>query len=779
MKRFLLVIISIGFISEIVHAQSPGGVATDNTVWLKANSGVTLNPSNQVSSWAELSGAAVTGNFSTHNPGAGGVTQLPPTILQSGVNFNPYLVFVNTNPNCISSDNLINGNAIFGTQQMTIFQVINLHQSVGTGVWCKWQAPSNTSPGRIGNETPPGSGQIRLDFKGGNAFSVSNVLNKHTLFTGVANSTNNLIIRLSGNQDASINVFGTNNQPGTARLALGNDNEVGVDPYPTTIDIAEFILYSRELSPAEINKVESYLAVKYGMTLVQTGANPNDYTSSNGTIIWDNSANAPYYNNITGIGTDDYGVGSSALQQRQSLSINPDAIVTMYNGVYPSGVFPTTNDENTNSVGIDNTAFLLFGDNMGDTLLSVCGENGVARTGRVWKVQKTGTVNDVTLAIKNTVLPSAQTLLVSNDPTFTTGVTAIPLSNNGTSRYASYNFNNNQYFAFGSVGISLNPTITDALCADDNASITLAPTGGVAPYTYSWNTTPPQTGATATNLTTGSYTVTVTQGNGCTYTESFTVSASVIDMEVDVKTDSAQCTADNGRATVNVQGGTPPYTYALDGSATFNSSNIIESLPSGSHSVTIKDANGCEKSMDFEIGHKTYDLMLSIITDSSYCDRGGQGGSIEVNVDPIHGTFPYTYKWIPFDGVNERKLSNVDAGDYSVTVIDDNGCESTISGTVGEIPCCKMLMPTAFTPNGDGMNDYYKPNFSGTTSHYKLSIYNRWGQLLYDGFEWDKGWDGTYDGKKADPGTYLYNVTYICVNGNIQYETKGDLTLLR
>src|SRR5690606_8291994 len=121
----------------------------------------------------------------------------------------------------------------------------------------------------------------------------------------------------------------------------------------------EFILYSRALTPAEINKVESYLAVKYGFTLMQTGAEANNYTASDNTVIWNNAANSPYYNNITGIGRDD----ASGLDQRQSLSINNDALVTIYNGTY-SGSFPATNINNTNGFNTD-LSLLLFGDNMG------------------------------------------------------------------------------------------------------------------------------------------------------------------------------------------------------------------------------------------------------------------------------------------------------------------------------------------------------------------------------------------------------------------------------
>lgn len=777
--RLPILSVLIFLYSANIHAQSPGGVATDNTVWLKANQGVTLNASNQITNWTEYSGAAVTGDFSTHNPGAHGDNQVPPTILPAGINFNPYSVFVSTNPNCISSNNLINGNSIFASQAMTMFQVINLHQSNNTGVWCKWQT-SNTAPGRLGDEVNNGSnpGQIRLDFRGSTIYSTTNVLNKHALYTGTADASNNLIIRLSGNQDNSITAFGSNNQSGTARLALGNDNEAGADPYPTSIDIAEFILFKRALTAAEINKVESYLAVKYGFTLIQTGANPNDYTASDGTVIWDNAANAPYYNNITGIGIDDYGTGSSALHQKQSLSINTDALVTMYNATYPSGTFPATNEDNDNAIGNDNMAFLLFGDDMGDTTLSACGANGaIARIGRVWKVQETNTINDVTLSINNNVIPGAQTLLVSTDPTFNTNVTVVPLINNGTVRYASYNFNNEQYFTFGTDSLSLNAVITDALCSGQNASIALNPTGGVPPYTFSWNTTPPQTTATLTGVSSGTYTVTVTQTGGCVYQQSFTVTSNPTDIEMNVNVDSSICTANNGQASIYPVGGATPYTYSMDGSD-FTAANAFEGLAPGSHTVTVKDANGCLQDSTFQINVSSYSLQLEADTISAVCDKSGKGGEITVNVTK-NGQMPYNYQWTPYENVNNQTLQDIPAGTYHVVVTDVNGCKGDTAITIGELPCCRMMMPNVFSPNSDGKNDIFIPKFTTDAVNYSFSIFNRWGQRIFKGEKSDMGWDGTEDGKPADPGVYYYTISYICERGNQQFEVHGDVTLIR
>src|SRR5690606_24030803 len=88
-------------------------------------------------------------------------------------------------------------------------------------------------------------------------------------------------------------------------------------------DIAEVIYFGAALTEVQQDQVESYLAVKYGITL--GGATPTDYVDSVGTVFWAGTANATYHNDVAGIGRDD----ASALNQKQSRSVNDDTLVTM------------------------------------------------------------------------------------------------------------------------------------------------------------------------------------------------------------------------------------------------------------------------------------------------------------------------------------------------------------------------------------------------------------------------------------------------------------------
>ena len=87
-------------------------------------------------------------------------------------------------------------------------------------------------------------------------------------------------------------------------------------------------------------------------------------------------------------------------------------------------------------------------------------------------------------------------------------------------------------------------------------------------------------------------------------------------------------------------------------------------------------------------------------------------------------------------------------------------------------------MPTAFTPNGDGQNNFCKPLLFGNISRYEFVIYNRWGEMIFRTQDIRAGWDGRYKGVLQHTQTYIWTCTYQEMNGPIRNE-KGHVTLLR
>jgi len=119
------------------------------------------------------------------------------------------------------------------------------------------------------------------------------------------------------------------------------------------------------------------------------------------------------------------------------------------------------------------------------------------------------------------------------------------------------------------------------------------------------------------------------------------------------------------------------------------------------------------------------------------------------------------------------------SGTYNVTVFNECG-SSTDQIEVGYIKCDpKPTFPNAFTPNGDGKNDFFKPTVRGPMFEYELRIFNRWGEMIYITSDTHKGWDGKYKGAPVDNGTYVWWLTFKKMPGGPANVMKGEVTVLR
>ncbi len=223
--------------------------------------------------------------------------------------------------------------------------------------------------------------------------------------------------------------------------------------------------------------------------------------------------------------------------------------------------------------------------------------------------------------------------------------------------------------AAGSLAISVSKT--DAACGIANGTATATVTAGTAPFTYNWSNA--KTTATITLLGAGTYSVTVTDANGCTAIGSVTViQTSSFDINIDSR--NVSCFGgNNGQATAMVMGGSAPYTYNWSNSVT-TALNI--NLAAGTYGVTVTDAAGCTSSKSVTI---TQPAALSA-TASSTGTSCGNNSSGSASVVASGGTVPYTYLWN--NGATTASISGLAAGSYTVTVTDKNNCTATATTTV-------------------------------------------------------------------------------------------------
>lgn len=218
---------------------------------------------------------------------------------------------------------------------------------------------------------------------------------------------------------------------------------------------------------------------------------------------------------------------------------------------------------------------------------------------------------------------------------------------------------------------------TNVTCnGDSDGNAVSSVTGGQVPYTYLWNTAPPQSTANATGLSAGTYSFTVTDANGCTSVTSATITEPAA-ISVSVTTTPASCGSSNGSATATVSGGTPGYTYSwFPGGET---TSAITNQPAGSYLLTVTDANGCNTIISVTI-NSSGTPTVTILSQSNVSCNGGNDGSATSNV--TGGASPYTYSWSTTPVQTTATATGLMAGTYSIIVTDATGCSGTTAVTI-------------------------------------------------------------------------------------------------
>lgn len=212
----------------------------------------------------------------------------------------------------------------------------------------------------------------------------------------------------------------------------------------------------------------------------------------------------------------------------------------------------------------------------------------------------------------------------------------------------------------------------DVGCAA-SGSATVNVTGGTGPYSYLWSSG--GNSATDINLTVGTYTVLVTDSNGCTLTDTATIINTTGITNTSSFTDISCFGMSNGSATIVPAGGNAPYTYTW--SPPMGNTPTVNNLPAGSYTVTATDAGGCVTSATFNITEPPALTTISAFTNVS-CNGGNDGSG---TVSPAGGTGPYTYAWSPAGGTSQT-ANGLTAGSYTIIVTDSHGCTSVQAVTL-------------------------------------------------------------------------------------------------
>jgi gliding motility-associated-like protein len=333
--------------------------------------------------------------------------------------------------------------------------------------------------------------------------------------------------------------------------------------------------------------------------------------------------------------------------------------------------------------------------------------------------------------------------------------------------------------------VEVNQSEVLACHGDENGFINLNISGGVQPYRINWSDRPELSTQNRNGLPAGIYTVMVADDNNCSQVLTIEIEEPPIleanlSTRFDVDCENEIITVE---AWIDIEGGTgAEYEIVWNNGATQVTETIY--LEDGLISVLITDENGCRIELSAPIS------MPLAFTDASFTYAvisTGIQGEILIN-DPVQFNDQtlgnvFTWEWDFGDGQKSNEQNPIHQyrrpGTYTInlTTFDVFGCVSETSITVEVVASYRILVPNAFSPNGDGLNDTFLPKFRGLED-FEMHIFNKWGELVYSAYSLeDQGWDGRLRGKMSPNGNYVYKIIYRSVEGEEGSKT-GVFTLV-
>lgn len=335
--------------------------------------------------------------------------------------------------------------------------------------------------------------------------------------------------------------------------------------------------------------------------------------------------------------------------------------------------------------------------------------------------------------------------------------------------------------------LELKSTVSNPLncTAADTGAINLIVTGGTPPFTYSWSN-----GASTEdleNLIPGNYTVTVIDANGCKQEETWKITRfEQLTPTIEVLTD-FNCDTKYVKQTFvgHVKGGIPPYTLSWsDGIVTGTNGEIMNTNNNGLVLFKVTDSFGCEAEYPYNVntpvlgqanfstdsyGKDVYDLYS--IYDPVLFTNLATGDFIKIAWDFGDGNFS--------DEENPKHIYTRE-GTYTIKqkVMYPFGCEYSFETALVVEKGYSLVMPNAFTPNDDGINDTFAPVFLGLTN-ITLDVFDTWGGIIYsETGENIHGWQGKIKDLQAENGNYYFRITATTFYNHTITE-KGALTLIK
>jgi gliding motility-associated-like protein len=235
---------------------------------------------------------------------------------------------------------------------------------------------------------------------------------------------------------------------------------------------------------------------------------------------------------------------------------------------------------------------------------------------------------------------------------------------------------------------------------------------------------------------------------------------------------------------LEIVGGTAPYQIRIGGQSTTIMG--LNNLPPGTYPIEIMDVNGCDFTTTVTLVEP--DQLILNLPDRLDAESGGPitiRPEINIGTDAI-GNITWSFNGdllctncsgLDFSTIAER------SGIYQLVVTDINGCTVNDQVSISVRILRNVFIPTAFTPNGDGVNDLFRVYTSRSiTAINSVEVFDRWGNKVYNVYDilpnQEVGWDGTFRGRKLDPGVFIYNISVSFEDGE-SFNYFGEVKLMR
>ncbi|MBI4647501.1 MAG: gliding motility-associated C-terminal domain-containing protein [Bacteroidia bacterium] len=318
-------------------------------------------------------------------------------------------------------------------------------------------------------------------------------------------------------------------------------------------------------------------------------------------------------------------------------------------------------------------------------------------------------------------------------------------------------------------------TISDAACYGTQGTFNITPQGGLGFYHGFWKRkiwhssqnqwiidtlwadtteTNHDTLNFLTSHITGFYILTITDtfGLSCAVTKNFELKQPSSPLTIEETHEHNICKYGNqGWINVMADGGTSPYSFLW---STGQNTSYINGLYAGSYNIIVSDYHNCSVIKTIDIEDPFQPLIIIADTQNVSC-RDNYDGYVVIN-ETENGLPPFTYLWST--GIMGNSITNLFKGIYSVTVTDANSCTAVDTFDIQLIDRDCITIYNVITPDGNGKNDTWKIENIHLYPECEVTVFDRWGKLVFSDTGYDNTWNGTSDGKNLNCSDYFYVV---------------------